>query len=95
MSDMIERTDDDAGGRYALGLGAGESELTYRWRDGRSVMVADHTFTPPAARGQGAAARLVERVVADARAEGFRIDPACPYVAVWFERHPDAADVRA
>ena len=94
MSQTIERTDDAGGGRYTLAVDGAESELTYRWRDGGGVMVANHTYTPPEARGQGTAARLVERIVADARAEGFKIDPTCPYVAVWFDRHPDAKDVR-
>ena len=93
--DAITRDDGPDGGRYALRVGGAKSELTYRWRDDRSVMVAAHTFTPPAARGLGTAARLVERVVADARKDGFKIDPACPYVDVWFDRYPDAADVRA
>lgn len=90
----VEREDDKDGGRYALAVEGAVSELTYRWRDDRAVMVANHTYTPPEARGKGTAARLVERIVQDARTEGFKIDPTCPYVAVWFDRHGDAADVR-
>ncbi len=71
--------------------------LTWVRRDDAAgaVRVADHTLVPPAIGGRGVAARLVEALVADARAEGFRIDPACSYVEAQFRRHPDWADLRA
>ncbi len=60
-----------------------------------SRVLADHTLTPVELRGRGIAGALVERLVADARREGFRIVPQCPYVAAQFERHPEWSDVRA
>jgi predicted GNAT family acetyltransferase len=90
----IRREDGPEGGRYITTLPEGEAELTYR-RVAPDLVSADHTFTPLAARGRGAAGALVAALVADARAEGFKIRPKCPYVAVWFVRHPDAADLRA
>lgn len=89
----IERAETDGGGRYSAPLGPGaEAEMTYRWRD--KVMVIDHTGVPPAYEGRGFALQLVKRAIADARVEGFRIDPVCPYVEVQFRRHPDWADLR-
>ena len=38
-------------------------------------------------------AALVERLVADARAEGFRIVPLCPFVKAQYQRNPDWSDV--
>ena len=35
----------------------------------------------------------VERMVADARADGFKIIPSCPFVAAMAKRHKDWADV--
>lgn len=71
--------------------------LTWVRRTGPSgeVRVADHTLVPPAIGGRGVAARLVEALIADAREQGFRIDPECSYVAALFDRHPDWADLRA
>jgi predicted GNAT family acetyltransferase len=60
-----------------------------------NVRVADHTLVPRELEGRGIAARLVERLVADARAEGFRIMPTCSYVVAAFKRHPEWADVHA
>lgn len=59
------------------------------------VRVADHTLVPHELRGRGVAAKLVEALVADARAEGFRIVPQCSYVEIAFRRHPDWAELRA
>jgi predicted GNAT family acetyltransferase len=71
-----------------------EAELTFIVLDDERVL-ADHTFTPVDLRGRGIAGALVERLVADARREGFKIVPQCPYVVAQFERHPDWSDVRA
>jgi predicted GNAT family acetyltransferase len=36
---------------------------------------------------------LVERLISDARGEGFRIVPICPYLRAQYERHPEWRDV--
>lgn len=65
------------------------------WVTRGDVRVAEHTLVPREIGGRGVAARLVEALIDDARAEGFTIDPQCSYVAAQFERHPDWADLRA
>lgn len=90
----IQREDKGSRGRYVIYLGDGkEAEMTY----GRAgdIMTIDHTGVPPEFRGAGLAQMLVERGIADARAEGFRIEPLCSYVAAQFRRHADWADLRA
>jgi predicted GNAT family acetyltransferase len=69
------------------------AELTWAARGG--ARIANHTFVPPEARGKGIAAALVDALIADARAQGFRIVPQCSYVAAAFRRHPEWADVLA
>lgn len=98
MSD-IRITKEETGprtGRYvarAAGIEA-EAELTFT-RRGPDVISADHTGAPDVLRGTGAAAALVQHMVEDARANGFRIIPLCPYVQAQLARHPDWADVFA
>jgi len=88
----IRHQADDARGRYSIDLGPAQAELTYRVL-APDLISADHTFVPPAMRGTGAAAALVERLVADARANGRRIRPRCSYVEAMRRRHPEWADV--
>lgn len=63
-------------------------------RNGAEVIVS-HVEAPPALRGKGTAARLMEGIVTIARAEGLKITPLCSYATLWFRRHPDRGDVLA
>ena len=66
--------------------------LTWVLQDG--VRHADHTLVPPELGGRGIAGQLVEALIADAREQGFRIHPACSYVAAAFAKHPEWADLK-
>jgi predicted GNAT family acetyltransferase len=92
----VTRELEPARGRYVARLpgSADEAVLTFQ-RVNPELVVADHTLTPVALRGRGIATVLVERLVADARREGFKIRPVCPFVAELFDRRPDWADLRA
>ncbi|MGH8203060.1 MAG: GNAT family N-acetyltransferase [Steroidobacteraceae bacterium] len=92
----ITREEGPARGRYVARLEGfdGEAELTFT-RPNPALVVADHTGTPVPMRGHGVATALVERLIQDARREGFRIEPVCPFVAAQFDEHPDWSDLRA
>ena len=62
----------------------------YREHDGRYLLT--HVEADPALRGTGAAARLMEAIVAHARANNLKLVPRCSYAVAWFARHPDASD---
>lgn len=75
---------------------AGHREIgRLTWTRDGDIRIVDHTLVPAAIGGRGVAARLVEAIIADARAENFRIRPDCSYVALAFSRHPEWADLRA
>ena len=63
----------------------------YIRRDGR--LVIPHVEAPIVLRGTGAAGRLMEGVVAHARAEGAKITPICGYAAAWLKRRREYADL--
>ncbi len=81
-------------GRYVARIDGveGEAEITFTKR-GPGLISADHTGAPESMRGTGAAAALVSFMVEDARKNGFRIVPVCPYVRAQYRRHPDWQDV--
>ena len=54
-----------------------------------------HVGVEPTHRGAGLAAKLTRRALDDARAEGVRVVPICPYVRAYLGRHPEFADVVA
>jgi predicted GNAT family acetyltransferase len=90
----ITREDGATGGRYvatAPGIDA-QAELTYS-RAGPKLIIADHTGVPDAFRGQGVGRKLVQRMVDDARAQGFKIYVLCPFVKAERAKHSEWADV--
>lgn len=79
-------------GRYVIETEHGEAELTYSILGPRQ-RIAEHTGVPTAARGRGLGRALVERLVADARRDGFRVVPLCPFVKTLLGRNDDWLDV--
>jgi predicted GNAT family acetyltransferase len=55
----------------------------------------DQVQAPESMRGTGAAAALVEHMISDVRANGFKIIPICPYVQAQYTRHPEWTDTPA
>jgi predicted GNAT family acetyltransferase len=93
----IVRLDQGAAGEYhATAPGSPlVSRLTWVERDGPDgrVRVAEHTLVPRELEGRGIARQLVEALIEDARAQGFKVAPQCSYVAAQFRRHPEWADL--
>jgi hypothetical protein len=84
-------TDNAAKSRFELVEDGQTAFADYR-RQG-AVLVIPHVESPHALRGKGTAGRLMEGVVALARAEGAKIVPICAYAAAWLKRHPEHADL--
>ena len=90
----ISHTESESGGRYEARVQgrSGEGRLTYK-RMSPTRIAADHTGVDDSLRGTGVAKVLVERLVADARREGFTIVPQCSFVLAQSKRHPEWSDV--
>jgi uncharacterized protein len=67
--------------------------ITYQARPGAVVLV--HTEVDSAFGGHGVGGRLAAAAFEDARARGFKIDPLCPFIVGYLERHPDLAELVA
>lgn len=92
MSDAIEIEHRPDENRYELLIdGEAAGELTYS-RPSEGRILANHTFVDPRRRQKGSARKLVDRLAADAREQGARITPVCPYVRWVFEENPEEFD---
>jgi predicted GNAT family acetyltransferase len=67
------------------------SVCDYEIADGQ--MIFTHTFVPPELRGRGIAEQLVKTALADARAAGRKVVPACSYVALFVRRNKEYQDL--
>lgn len=96
-SDPIEAeptgiTRNDELGRYEIrhdGIVAG---VLWFEADG-ATRVFTRVEVEPELREQGMAGRLVEQALEDARADGVRVVPQCPYVRHWLGKHPEFGDL--
>ncbi|MDJ0749390.1 MAG: GNAT family N-acetyltransferase [Woeseiaceae bacterium] len=90
----IERREEGSKGRYTARVEGHEGigELTYS-RMSPTKIIADHTGVDESLRGTGVGKALVERLIADARKDGFTIVPLCPFVKAQYQRHPEWSDV--
>ena len=86
-------TDNRAESRFELTEEGATAFADYSRRG--NVLVIPHVESPDALRGKGTAGRLMEGVVAHARAEGAKIVPICSYAAAWLHRHPEHKDLVA
>ena len=90
----ITRSEEGSKGRYEARVEGhdGIGELTYS-RMSPSKVIADHTGVDDSLRGTGVGKVLVERLVADARSEGFTIVPLCSFVQAQFKRQSEWSDL--
>ena len=95
MADDIRSETNGDRGRYFTSVEGADREAELTWVERGGVRHANHTYVPPEARGKGIAEKLVKAIIADARAERFKIAPDCSYVDSYFRRHSDIADLRA
>ncbi|MFE3837103.1 GNAT family N-acetyltransferase [Pseudogemmobacter sonorensis] len=79
-------------GRYVIARDGEEAELTFSIVS-PVLVIADHTGVPDSFRGTGAGRALFEALVKDARENGFKVMPLCPFVNALRRKHPETADV--
>jgi uncharacterized protein len=59
------------------------------------VMHMTHTEVPPALGGKGIAAALVAAALEHARSAKLKVNPACSYVRLYMQRHPETLSLQA
>jgi predicted GNAT family acetyltransferase len=90
---MDDIFDNAAEGRFELIVEGQTAYADYRREPGR--LVIPYVEAPPALRGTGAAGRLMEGVLAQARVEGRKVVPVCSYAAAYMRRHKRHHDLLA
>jgi uncharacterized protein len=54
-----------------------------------------HTIVPREVEGRGIGSRLVKGALDEARRRGLKVDPVCPFVRTYIERHAEYRDLLA
>jgi uncharacterized protein len=82
---------DRAAHRFETQVDGVHCELDYTLVAG--VLTITHTGVPDEVGGRGIASALVKTAMDAARAEGWKVVPACSYASVWIMRHPEYQDL--
>lgn len=90
----ITRHGDAQAGEYHAHVEGNKHIGRLTWVTRHGARVAEHTIVPPEIGGRGIAGKLVDALIADARAGQFKVVPECSYVAAAFGKHPEWADLR-
>ena len=91
MSSPIPVNHNVAGHTFEVTVDGHRAVCDYTFADGK--MVFTHTFVPSELRGRGLAELLVRAGLAEARASGRKVEPACSYVATFIQRNKEFQDL--
>ena len=83
---------ESASRRFVVRLSGGRGELLYT-PVSPTLLDLHHAEVSPSLRGQGLAVGLVAAACDYARVNGLKLIPSCPYVAWWFQQHPEQRDL--
>lgn len=90
----MDITKNEAQSRYEMQLG-GEIVGVIDYIVEGDVVDLPHTGVEPAHEGKGYAEQLAKFALEDIRAQGKRVQPTCPYIAHYIEKHPQYHELRA
>ena len=83
--------DNAAASRYEIHVGDEVAFAEYKKRG--DVMIFVHTEVPSSLERRGLGGLLAQRGLDDARANGMRVLPRCPFVTSYIARHPEYRDL--
>lgn len=79
--------------RFELTLDGETAVAEYRLHG--EVLAMTHTEVPRALQGRGVAGQLVQAALDHASRHKLRVDPQCPYVRSYMDKHPETHALRA
>lgn len=66
---------------------------TVRYSIDEDIIRLTHTDVPPSLEGRGIGSSLAKYALESARDRGLKVQPQCPFIASYIERHPEYRDV--
>jgi predicted GNAT family acetyltransferase len=77
--------------RFEVAVGKTVAVLEYQV-EGQQVIFT-HTEVPEQFEGQGIASQMARTALAHAREKGYKVVPACEFMQVYLDRHPEYQDL--
>jgi hypothetical protein len=83
----------EARSRFEMLVDGATAVAQYKLEDG--VMRFTHTIVPQEVEGRGIGSQLVKGALEEARSLGLKVDPVCPFVRNYIDKHPAYRDLLA
>lgn len=83
----IEIVHEPSAQRFVAMVEGQECVIDYRLAG--NTMTITHTGVPVSLGGRGIAGQLAKFALDEAKQQGWKVIPACSYVASWIEKHPE------
>ncbi len=84
----LKVTHDEANQQFEIALDDKKALIQYK-KQGDDTLNLFHTEVPKEFEGKGVGSRLVKQTLDQIKAEGKKIVPSCPFVAIYVKRHPE------
>jgi uncharacterized protein len=85
--------DNASEGRFELAIDDSHEVAAAYYRVDGDLVVLTHTVVPERFTGQGVGSRLARGVFDAIRASARRVVLICPFMAAYYARHPEYADI--
>ena len=89
--DTLVITNNEEKKQYEVDLGEAMAKIEYI--PTKKMTVFTHTEVPVGYEGQGIANWMIRHVLDEARAQGKIVNPMCPFVKLFVQRHPEYMDL--
>ena len=83
----IEVQNNTQDNQYEVKINGHLAKIEYILRKNRITFT--HTEVPSELEGQGIASKMAHFALDDAQAKGYSVNPLCPFVKGYIERHPE------
>ncbi len=81
-------------GRFVAAAAPSDAYLEFAMEQDGSVMNMNHTYTAPAARGNGFAGKITLFAFTHCQSHGLKVRPTCTYISGRFlGKHPEFKDI--
>jgi uncharacterized protein len=91
QSEASEVLHNEQDSRFELHIGDALCVLDYRRTPDKLIIY--HTEIPPPVERRGFAARMTRAALDFARSQNLKVEPRCPYTAVYMQKHPEYSDL--
>ena len=89
MTTDVQVIHNEAANRFEINIDGKIAHADYTKGSGGNTLVFTHTEVPEEFEGHGIGGKLARTALEYAKANNLRVQPLCPFIRAYIERHPE------